>query len=315
MKKSLKPGVKTFWRLLKKSGIAFFEDKGFKLSASLSYYTTLALGPLLILVMSIVGFFFGKDAVKGHIFYEINNLIGSDAALQIQDLLKNLELSGQTTAAITISTITLLITATTVFSEIQDSINSIWKVKAKPKKGWIKWVKDRLLSSSLIIGIGFLMIISLIINGILVALNEYLKAHFPDMTILLFNAINLAITFGVLSLLFAVVFKVLPDAQISWQDVKIGSLFTTLLFMLGRYLILLYINNSNVGSAYGTAGSVILLLVWLYYTSAILFFGAEFTKFYSILSGKRIRPAEYAVYIKSIEVELDEAEEVSIYKD
>lgn len=315
VKRKIKLGIKTFWGLLKKSGIAFIDDKGLKLSASLSYYTTLAMGPLLVLVMSIVGFFFGKDAVKGHIFYEINNLIGSDAALQIQSLLKNLELSGQTTTAITISIITLLITATTVFSEIQDSINTIWKVKAKPKKGWLKIIKDRLLSSSLIIGIGFLMIISLIINGVMVALNEYLKSHFPEITIFLFNAGNLIITFGVLSLLFCVIFKVLPDAQISWKDVRIGALFTTLLFMLGRYLILLYINTSNTGSAYGAAGSIIILLVWLYYTSAILFFGAEFTKFYANLSGKRIRPAEYAVYTKNIEIELDEAQDASVYKD
>ncbi|WP_093024751.1 YihY/virulence factor BrkB family protein [Pustulibacterium marinum] len=314
MKRRITISAKTIFKLLKKSGVAFLDDKGLKLSASLSYYTTLALAPLLILVISIVGFFFGKDAVRGHIFYEINNLIGSDAALQIQDILKNLELSGQTTTAILVSILTLLVTSTTVFSEIQDSINSIWKVKAKPKKGWLKIVKDRLLSSSLIIGIGFLMMISLLINGLLVALNEYLKSIFPEITVILFNGINLIMTFGILSLLFGVVFKVLPDASIEWKDVRAGSFFTAGLFMLGRYLILLYIQTTGTGSAYGAAGSIIVLLVWLYYTSAILYFGAEFTKFFANLSGKRIRPSEYAVYVKSVEVELDETEDTSIYK-
>ncbi|GLB49087.1 YihY/virulence factor BrkB family protein [Neptunitalea lumnitzerae] len=307
--------LKLFGSLLKKSAIAFFDDKGLKLSASLSYYTTLALAPLLILVMSIVGFFFGKDAVKGHIFYEINNLIGSDAALQIQDILKDLELSGQTTTAITISIITLLITSTTVFSEIQDSINMIWKIKAKPKKGWLKILKDRLLSSSLIIGIGFLMVISLILNGILVALNEYLKSHFPHITVLLFNGINIALTFSVLSLLFGTVFRVLPDASISWKDVRVGAFFTALLFMVGRYFILLYIQTSGAGSAYGAAGSVIVLLVWLYYTAAILYFGAEFTKFYANSSGKKINPASYAVFTKNIEVELKEQDTSEMNKE
>lgn len=306
--------IKTFLSLLKKSGIAFLDDKGLKLCASLSYYTTLALAPLLILIMSVVGFFFGKDAVRGHVFYEINNLIGSDAALQIQDLLKNLELSGQTTTAIIVSIVTLLITATTVFSDIQDSINTIWKIKAKPKKGWLKILKDRLLSSSLIIGLSFLMVISLIINGVLVALNEYLKAHFPEITVILFNGLNFLLTFGILSLLFSVIFKVLPDAYIAWKDVKMGAFFTALLFMLGRYLILVYINTTGTGSAYGAAGSVIVLLVWLYYTAAIMYFGAEFTKFYANSSGKKIRPSEYAVYTKSIEVELQEDKSEHIYK-
>lgn len=314
MKQKVVTTIQTSFQLLKKSGLAFLDDKGLKLSASLSYYTTLALAPLLILVISIVGFFFGEEAVKGHVFGEINNLIGSDAAIQIQDLLRNLELSGQTIPAITLSVITLLITATTVFSDIQDSINVIWKIKAKPKKGWLKILKDRLLSSSLIIGIGFLMMISLLINGILVALNAYLKSVFPEITVIIFNGINLLMTFGILSLLFGVIFKVLPDASISWKDVKAGSFFTAGLFMLGRYLILLYIQTTGTGSAYGAAGSIIVLLVWLYYTSAILYFGAEFTKFFANKSGKKIKPASYAVYIKNLELEVDETDNTSVYK-
>ena len=254
-------------------------------------------------MISLASVFFGREAIQGQVFGEINGLIGNQAAAQIQDIIKNMELSGKTNFAIIVGGITLLIGATTVFGEIQDSINIIWKVKAKPKRSWLKWLEDRLLSSSLIAGLGFLLIVSLMINGLLLALSEWLKNYFPDVTLIIFQIINVIISFGVITMLFGVIFKVLPDAKIAWKDVSAGAFFTACLFMLGRFLIGLYVDFTGTGSAYGAAGSLIVILVWVYYTAAILYFGAEFTKVYAEFMGARIEPADYAVYVEQYEKE------------
>ena len=290
-------------KLLKDAFAGFIEDRGLKLSAALSYYTVFSMAPLLLLLISLAGVFFGRDAIQGQIFGEINGLLGNEAAKQIQDIIKNMELSGETNIALAIGGITLLIGATSVFGEIQDSINLIWKVKAKPKRGWVKMLKDRLLSSSLIVGLGFLLIVSLVVNGALLALSELFKSYFPEMTVLLFQIINVTISFLVITILFGVIFKVLPDAKIAWKDVRIGAFFTACLFLLGRFVIGLYIEKSGTASAYGAAGSIIVILVWVYYTAAILYFGAEFTLVYAEYVGAKIEPADYAVYVEQHELE------------
>ena len=283
----------------------FMNDKGLKLSASLSYYTVFSMAPLLLLIISLAGAFFGREASEGRIFDEINGLIGTQAALQVQQIIQNLELSGKTTISVIIGAITLVIGATTVFGEIQDSINMIWKVKAKPKRGWVKLIKDRLLSGSIIVGLGFLLIVSLIVNGALLAVSDLLKARFPDLTIVLINAANLVISFIVITILFGVIFKVLPDAKIGWRHVRAGAFFTACLFLLGRYVIGLYIETTAAGSPYGAAGSLIIILLWVYYTAAILYFGAEFTRAYTSFKGAKIEPAEFAVYVEQQERERD----------
>jgi len=294
---------KTIIQLLKNTFISFNEDRALKFCASLSYYTIFSLAPLLLLAISLAGFFFGRDAIKGKLFGEINGLIGKDAAIQIENLIKNIELSGGTNIAVIVSGITLLIGATTIFVEIQDSINFIWNVKAKPKKGWLKLLKDRLLSYSLIVVLGFLLIVSLIVNGALVALSDWLKNYFPDVTITLFGIINVLVSFIVITTLFGVIFKVLPDAKVSWKHVRIGAFFTACLFMIGRFLIGYYIYSTSTGSAYGAAASVIVILVWVYYSAAILYFGAEFTKVYVEHIGAKIEPADFAVYVERTEIE------------
>ncbi len=294
-------------QILKDTINGFMNDRAMKLSASLSYYTIFSLAPLLLLLISLAGAFFGREAIQGEIFGQINGLLGNEAAAQIQEIIKNMELSGKTTTAVVIGAVTLLIGATSVFAEIQDSINMIWKVKAKPKRGWLKLIKDRLLSSSLIVGLGFLLIVSLIVNGAVLALNEMLQSYFPDVTIILFEILNVIISFVVITVLFGVIFKVLPDAKIAWKDVRMGAFFTACLFMLGRFLIGLYIETTSTGSAYGAAGSIIVILVWVYYTAAILYIGAEFTRVYAEYIGAKIEPADYAVYVEEHEVEREVA--------
>jgi membrane protein len=300
-----KAAFKNGFKIIKDTVTGFSDDKALKLSAALSYYTVFSLAPLLLLLISLVGFFLGEEAIRGHLFGEINGLLGNEASAQIQEIVKNMELSGKTTLALVIGIITLIIGATTVFGEIQDSINIIWRVKAKPKRGWLKLIKDRLLSSSLIIGLGFLMIVSLLVNGALQAMNEWLKSFFPDVTVIVFNTINIIISFAVITVLFGVIFKVLPDVKIAWKDVRSGAFFTACLFMLGRFLIGLYIEQAGTASAYGAAGSLIIILVWVYYTAAILYFGAEFTRVYADHIGLRIEPAAYAVYVEQTEREMD----------
>lgn len=297
----------TAWLLLKTSAIRFSADRALKLSAALSYYTVFSMAPLLLLLISLAGLFFGREAIEGHVFSEINGLIGREAAAQIQEVIRNMELSGTTNTALAIGAVTLVIGATTVFGEIQDSINLIWKVKAKPKRGWLKLITDRLLSSSLIIGLGFLLVVTLIINGILTALSGYLMRYFPDATLTLLNIANLVLSFVVITVLFGVIFKVLPDAKIAWKDVRMGAIFTACLFLLGRFLIGLYLETTGAANPYGAAGSLIVILLWVYYTAIILYFGAEFTKTYAEFKGARIQPADYAVYVEEIEKERDVA--------
>jgi membrane protein len=285
------------FRLLGKAGKSFSDDEGFKLSASLSYYTVFALGPLLIIIISLAGIFFGRVAVQGKIYQEINGLVGSEAALQIQDIITNIQHSHATTAGAIIGAIVLVIGATGVFTEMQGSINFIWSVKAKPKKGWLKYLINRLISFSLIIGLGFLLLVSLIANALLTLLSNQLIKLFPNYTVSLFQFINTAIILIVITGLFTVIFKVLPDAIISWKDALIGSALTATLFLFGKFLIGIYLGKSNLGITYGTAASIVIVLTWVYYSSVILYFGAEFTKVYALNAGEGIRPKQTAVFI------------------
>ena len=285
------------FHLLAKAGKSFLDDEGFKLSASLSYYTVFALGPLLIIIISLTGIFFGREAVQGKIYKEINGLVGSEAALQIQDIIRKIQHSHATTAGALIGGIVLIIGATGVFTEMQGSINFIWSVKAKPKKGWLKYLINRLISFSLIIGLGFVLLVSLIINALLTLLSHRLIKIFPDYTVSLFQLFNTMIILVVITGLFTVIFKVLPDAVISWKDALIGSALTATLFLLGKFLIGIYLGRANLGITYGTAASIIIVLTWVYYSSVILYFGAEFTKVYALHAGEGIRPKQTAVFV------------------
>jgi membrane protein len=295
-------GVKRYVKLLKKSLDQFIADNAVKLSASLSYYTIFSFAPLLIIVMSLTGFFFGAEAVQGKIYYQINSLVGNDAALEIQEIIRNIRTSEHTTAGTIIGFVALVIGATGVFTEIQDSINYIWAVKAKPKKGWLKLIRNRVLSFSLIVSFGFILLVSLMVNAVMDLLSDRLMLFFPDATVYIFYVLNLVAIFFIISTLFAIIFKVLPDAIIRWKDAFIGAFFTAILFILGKFLIGYYLGNSKIGVTYGTAASIIIILLWVYYSSIILFFGAEFTHMYAKYYGGGIVPNDTAVFIVKQEV-------------
>jgi membrane protein len=289
--------VRSLSKALKNAGIGFVNDNAFKLSASLSYYTIFALGPLLIIIISLAGIFFGKEAVQGRIYGQLTDLVGHQSALQIQDIIINIQSSHSTTTGAIIGAAILFIGATGVFTEMQDSINYIWSVKAKPKKGWLKFLINRLLSFSLIVGMGFILLVSLIVSAILTLLSDRLMRLLPNYTVALFEVVNTAIILIVISALFTVIFKILPDAIISWKDALMGALLTAVLFLTGKFLIGYYIGRSNLGVTYGTAASIIILLTWVYYSAMILYFGAEFTKMYALQTGSGIKPKQTAVFI------------------
>lgn len=292
-------------RLLKDTFIGFIDDNAIKLAASLSYYTIFALPPLLIVIISLCGIFLGKDAVRGEIFGQINGLVGNEAALQIQNIIKNVKLNSDNVFAATVGVITLLIGASGVFGEIQGSINSIWGLKAKPKRGFMKFLKNRLMSFSMIGSMGFLLLVGLIVNSMMDLLDQRLALRFPQFTIDAFYVINLLIVYGIITSLFCVIFKTLPDGKVALKDALIGSSITAFLFMLGKFAIGAYLGRSSISTTYGAAGSIILILLWVYYSAIILYFGAEFTKVYSHLYGSKIIPNDYAVQVKTLEKEVE----------
>ncbi len=295
--------LKGLFGVLKDSFKGFGNDKITKLSGSLAYYTVFSLGPLMVVIISLCSIFLGREAVEGGVYRQLDNFVGSDTAAQLQEIIKNASISGKGTLAAIIGGVTLLIGATTVFGDIQDSINKIWGIKPKPKRGWVKMLQNRFLSFSVIATLGFLLLVSLGISTIIEALMNSFKAQYPDVAVIVVYIINLLLTLAITALIFSVVFKVLPDARIRWKDVMAGATATAILFMLGKFAISFYISKTNVGSTFGAAGSLVILLLWVYYSSIILYFGAEFTKAYAMKYGSQIHPNEYAVTTKEVVVE------------
>lgn len=293
------------------AGKGFMEDRVMKLSAALAYYTIFSLTPLIIIVLSAASLFLGDTADLSNInprekfFAEIGDMVGKDAANQLRSFVNNANYSGKSTLGLILGIGTLIIGATAVFIEIQDSINLIWKVKAVPKKGWKKLIINRLLSFSLIASLGFLLLVSLVVNSIVVGLGHKIAAYISiaEVSELMMLIVTNAVTLAVVTSIFTIIFKVLPDVELKWRPAIIGALFTALLFGIGKYMIGIYIEVGNPASAFGAAGSIIVILLWIYYTAIILYFGAEFTQAYAEKYGDGIKPSKYAVHTKIVVVE------------
>jgi len=295
--------LKVIWQVLKQSGSEFIDDKVLKLSAALSYYTIFSIAPMLIIIIFLCDLFLSQESIEGSIYTQIRSMVGDEATIQIQSMIKNASLSGDVSWATIVGVVTLVIGATGVFAEIQDSINFIWKLKAKPKKsGILKMILNRLLSFSLVISMGFILLVSLALNGVMEVLNHRLLSVFPEIEYFTLYVANLAITFLVITSLFAIIFKVLPDARIRWKDVLVGAIATAVLFMIGKFAIGYYLGASKVSSAYGAAGSIVIILLWVYYSAAILYFGAVFTRVWVQHFGSRIYPNDYAIWMWEVEV-------------
>jgi membrane protein len=287
--------LKDSWSILKDTVNELIKDRVMNMSAALAYYTVFSLPPMLIVLIGLGSVFFGREAVQGEIFSRIQEYVGPTAAGQIEDVLEKTATQHDNILATVIGFLTLLLAATGIFGEIQTSINVIWGIKAKPKKAFMKMLMNRLLSFSMVVVMGFILLVSLILNAVIEALLDGLKANFPDNIVNYLYILNYIVIFIITSTLFAFIFKFLPDAKLKWKDVRISAFVTTLLFMIGKVLIGLYLAKNKTVSAYGAAGSLVVVLVWVYYSSIILYFGAEFTQVYMRYRGRKIEPNKYAV--------------------
>jgi membrane protein len=273
----------------------FFEDKAPRLAAALAYYTTFSLAPLLVIALGIAGVVFGEEAARGALSGQLDHLLGPQGAEAVEQMLAaSAEKDRAGIAATLLGVVTLLFGATGVFGQLQDALNTIWEVTPRPGRGVRGFLRDRLLSFAMVLGTGFLLLVSLMISAALSLAGRALIGDAYEEAIL-WQGVNLlvqaAVTFG----LFALIFKLLPDAEIAWRDVLLGAAVTTILFAVGRLLIDLYLRTSGTGTTYGAIGSLVVLLIWIFYSAQILFFGAELTQVYAQRFGSRIRPARNAV--------------------
>ncbi|MGE5411508.1 MAG: YihY/virulence factor BrkB family protein [Clostridiales bacterium] len=285
--------LKDIWGFLKEIFSEYSENKIPKLGASLAYYTIFSIAPLLIIVIAVAGFIFGKDAAQGQLYGQIKSMVGNEAAVLVQTAIKNSSSSSAGIIATVVGIITLIIGATAVFIEIQDSLNIIWRVKPKANKPLKEFLRTRFTSFALVISIGLLLMVSLVISAAISALTDIIDKylHVPGY---LFQLIDVVLSLSVIFVLFSMIFKMLPDVELSWKDVRIGALVTTILFVTGKYLIGLYLGRSSVSSVYGAASSLAIILVWIYYSSQILYLGAEFTYVYAVRYGSGVKPTAYA---------------------
>jgi membrane protein len=286
--------VKRAWYLVKTTASDWMEDDATRLAASLAYYSILSLAPLVVLALAIAGFAFSEEAARGGISRELGGLVGSSGAEAVEGIVKNAKAPAAGILSSIVGIVVLLFGASGVFGELQAALNAIWEVAPKPGRGIMGIIRDRLFSFAMVMGVAFLLLVSLVVSAALAGIGRFLSGRLPGGEVL-WQGVNFVISFGVIAALFAVLFKTVPDAKVAWRDVWVGGLVTAGLFTLGKFLIGLYLGKSTISSSYGAAGSLVLLVIWVYYSASILLFGAEFTQVYAGAFGSRIRPADNAV--------------------
>ncbi len=282
------------WTLLRQTFAAWSEDKVPQLGASLAFYSALSIAPLLVIALAVAGLVFGKEAAGGQIVAQLTSLVGEQGGKAIEDMIQSANKPGAGILATLLSIATLVFGASGVFGQLQDSLNTIWEVKPKSGLGIMGFIRHRFLSIAMVMGVAFLLLVSLLITAALSALGSF-AGHLPDSVQWVAQMVNFVVSFVVITALFAMMFKLLPDVKMAWGDVWLGAVVTAILFTVGKFAIGLYLGHSSMASSYGVAGSFVVLLVWVYYSAQILFFGAELTQVYADRYGSRIVPAENAV--------------------
>jgi membrane protein len=287
----------------------FIESESMLLTAALAFYTIFSLPPLLIIIISIAGTLLGEEEVRENLFQQFEEVFGRDGANMIQNMLDSFQQDETGWAGTALWIGILVFTSTTFFVTMQNALNKIWSVQANPDNALLRLIRDRLLSFGIIISIAFLLLISFVINAGLAILSDYLQQRFPDATVFVMQALGIFISILITTLLFALIFKYLPDTIIRWREVWLGSFVTALLFEIGRFLIGVYIGQSEIASAYGAAGSIVVILIWVQYSSLILFFGAALTREFTQKLGGYILPQEHAVRVSLEQKPVDEQKE------
>lgn len=299
---------KTFLILLKDAFIAWDEDKAWRIGAALAYFTIFSLAPFLIIITSITSFIFGEQAVQGRVFEEIRGLIGESGAQAVQTMLRNAYTSESSTTATILGVVMLLFGSTAVFVQLRDSLNAIWQIAEKPVNTLKGFVKARLIAFTLILGIGFLLLVSLVISTLLSVFSEYLGSIFSWLNEIT-RIVDFLVSFGFITVLFALIFKILPNARIKWKDIWVGSAFISFMFTIGKMGIGFYLGSSAIASTFGAASSLAVVLLWVFYSAQIFLFGAEFTKIFANRFGSNIVPDRHALRLKVEKVEPVEKEE------
>jgi membrane protein len=295
--------LRTTWDIIKQTVLNFFQDDSFSYASSIAFYTIFSLPAILIISLSVGSTFYERDVVQEELINQVGRLVGEKSAADVEQILINAALDSTGTFAKMVGIATLVFSATTVFISLQTSLNKIWGIKPKPERGIVKYLLDRLLSLAMVISIGFLLLVSLVFDTVLVVFQNTLTKVLAGWALYLVTAVNIAVSLGLITVVFAILFKVLPDAKIKWKDVWVGAMVTTAFFALGKYLIGFYLGNSSVNSAYGAAGSLVIILVWVYYSTVIFLFGAELTSVYAEKLGSDITPYHHAVKVQVVEVE------------
>ncbi len=290
--------MRAVWRLTSETFSSWSEDNAFRLAAALAYYAVFSLAPLLILVIAMAGTIFGNKIAQGEVMDQIGSLIGSGGATAIRTLIENAHAHGTARASV-LGILSLLFGATGVFVSLQDGLNTVWQVKPKPRNLVVGFVRQRIHTFTMVLGIGFLLLVSLVVSAVISALGKYFGDTFVPVD--LPHIGNFLVSLGIITMLFAMIFKLLPDVNIRWGDVRMGAFVTALLFSLGKLGIGAYLGRSSMTSVYGAAGSLVLILGWVYYSSLILFLGAEFTRVYANHYGSRITPSSNAVPLLPLE--------------
>jgi len=297
--------IKNLGKLFKITLSEWINKDPFRQSAVIAYYAIFSIPGLLFLIITITGYFFEKDIVNQSILAQVSSTMGADTAAQIKEMLINASQSKSTVLGSIIGIIILLVGATGVFVELQKTLNIIWQVKVVPQKGILLILKARLFSFGLILAIAFLLLISLVISTALAAMSDWIKADAAGLVVIIFNILNFIFSLAVISILFALMFKILPDAKIKWKHVWLGSLIAGLLFTIGKTALAFYFGKAEPASVYGTAGSIILILLCVSYSSMILFFGAEFTAAYANMYSGKVPPTEIAKSVTPGKVDKD----------
>lgn len=290
--------VKDIGPVAKKAVTAWWASDPFRQSAVVAYYAIFSMPALLVIIVASAGLVFGHEAVNGEISKQIGTAVSEDAGKQIEDIIAKASERENSIIAAIISVITLILGATAVFGQLQITLNQIWEVKVSAKKKWLKLLKDRVFSFGLILSIGFLLLISLLLTTVLAAFSEWIKTRLPDFMLFIFQVLNFTVSLGVISVLFALMFKILPDAKIKWRNIWVGAVVTSILFIIGKFGLGIYFGKAQPGSTYGAAGSIILIMLWVSYSCMIVFLGAEFTKQYTLHKEGKIEPKSDAELIE-----------------
>lgn len=303
--------LSTSWSILKKTLFNFYEDDSMSYASSIAFYTIFSMPAILIIALSVGAAFYEKDLVQQELTDQVGRLIGKQSAGEIEQIIANAAFDSTSDFAKVAGIVTLVFSATTVFISLQASLNKIWGIKPKPKRGIVKFALNRLLSLAMVASVGFVLLVSLVVDTALVVFQGFLSRILEGITLYVVNVVNILISLTFITVIFGLMFKVLPDAKIRWKDVWVGAIITTALFTAGKFLIGFYLGNSSFNSAYGAAGSLVIILVWVYYSTTIFLFGAELTSVYAEEAGSKIRPYDTAVKVQVVELEKNDLNETT----